>query len=112
MVHELVDLAGNDEVPVMWAVIDLARKLSVATAMKAAGEGEQAIAKAAKVWGPQINPFMAVVRTLDPGRAAGLLSAALTLDRRTKSGLGTGRGNLEAACVVLTDKTHSAKLAR
>lgn len=112
MLYELVDLAGNDEVPVMWAVIDLARKLSVATAMKAAGESEQAIAKSAKVWGPQISPFMAVVRTLDPARASGLLSAALSADRRTKSGLGTGRGNLEAACVILTDRTNSAKLAR
>jgi len=104
MVYELVELAGHDVVPVMWAVIDLTRKLSVATAMKAAGEGEQAIAKAAKVWGPQVNPFMAAVRKLGPGEAAGLLRAALSADMRTKSGLGDARGNLEAMCVTLADR--------
>jgi len=104
MVHELVELAGHDIVPVMWAVIDLTRKLSVATAMKAAGESEQQIAKAAKVWGPQINPFMAVVRKLSPSAAAGLLRAALTADQHTKSGRGDARRNLEAMCVTLTDR--------
>ena len=103
MIHELLDLAGNDVVPVMWAVIDLTRKLAVATAMKAAGESEQAIAKAARVWGPQVGPFMAVARGLDPGRAAGLFQAALTADRRSKSGLGGPRRNLEGVCVVLAD---------
>ncbi|MEM9415054.1 MAG: DNA polymerase III subunit delta [Planctomycetota bacterium] len=112
MVRELVDLAGHDEVPVMWAMIDLARKLSVATAMKAAGESEQQIAKAAKVWGPQINPFMAVVRGLSPAAAAGMLREALRADRRSKSGLGTARRNLEGMCVTLTDRIRSAKIAR
>ncbi|XAL99850.1 DNA polymerase III subunit delta [Phycisphaeraceae bacterium D3-23] len=112
MVRELVDLAGHDEVPVMWALIDLTRKLSVACAMKAAGESEQSIAKAAKVWGPQVNPFMAVVRKLSPAAAAGMLREALRADRRSKSGQGTPRRNLEGMCVTLTDRTHSAKIAR
>ncbi|MFI4861991.1 MAG: DNA polymerase III subunit delta [Phycisphaerales bacterium JB063] len=112
MVRELVDLAGHDEVPVMWAMIDLTRKLSVACAMKAAGESEQAIAKSARVWGPQVNPFMSVVRKLSPSAAAGMLREALRADQRSKSGQGTARRNLEGMCVTLTDRTYSAKIAR
>lgn len=112
MVGELIDLAGHDPVPVMWAVIDLARKLAVSSAMKQAGESEQAITKAAKVWGPQIRPFMDVVRKTDPAAAAEMLLAALRADTRTKTGLGGARLNLEAICVTLTDNQSSASLAR
>ncbi|MEM1353634.1 MAG: DNA polymerase III subunit delta [Planctomycetota bacterium] len=111
-IGELIDLGGNDPVPVMWSVIDLARKLAVASAMKRAGENESAITKAAKVWGPQVRPFMDVVRRLEPTEAAGMLVAALRADARTKTGLGNGRGNLEAICVTLTDNKDSARLAR
>jgi DNA polymerase III delta subunit len=112
MVGELLDLAGHDVVPVMWAVIDLTRKLAVASAMKQAGESEQAITKAAKVWGPQIRPFMDVVRRTDAVVAAQMLLAALRSEVRTRTGLGEARSNLEAICVTLTDNSSSARLAR
>ena len=104
MVRELIDLAGHDPVPVTWAVIDLCRKLSVAWAMKASGESEQAIGKAMRLWGAQIRPFMDVVRKLDAATATRLLQTSLEADRRTKSGLGQARRNLEALCVTLADK--------
>lgn len=104
MVRELLDLAGHDAVPVMWAALDLCRKLSVAWAMKAAGDNEQAIGKAMRLWGAQVRPFMDVVRKLDAASATTLMQTALQADQRTKSGLGTGRRNLEALCVTLTDK--------
>jgi len=104
MVRELIDLAGHDPVPVMWAVIDLCRKLSVAWAMKASGENEQAIAKAMRLWGGQVRPFMDVVRKLDAGTATRLLQTSLRSDARTKSGLGQARRNLEALCVTLADE--------
>lgn len=103
MVSELIDLAGHDVVPVMWAAMDLCRKLSVAWAMRSAGQSEQAIAKAMKLWGTQVRPFMDVVRKLDADSATRLLHAALQTDYRSKSGLGDGRRNLEALCVTLTD---------
>lgn len=106
MVHDLLDLAGHDTVPVMWAVTDLTRKLSVAASMKAAGESDQAIAKAARVWGPQIGPFMSAVRGMSPSRAAEMLQAALRADRRSKSGLGDARRNLEGVCVTLADSAQ------
>lgn len=104
MVRELLDLAGHDAVPVMWAALDLCRKLSVAWAMKAAGENEQAIGKAMRLWGAQVRPFMDVVRSLDAASATSLMQTALEADRRTKSGLGQARRNLEALCVTLADK--------
>ena len=103
MVRELLDLAGHDPVPVTWAVIDLCRKLSVAWAMKASGESEQAIGKAMRLWGAQIRPFMDVVRKLDAATATGLLQVSLRSDARTKSGLGQARRNLESLCVTLAD---------
>lgn len=103
MVRELIDLAGHDPVPVMWAAMDLCRKLSVAWAMKAAGESEQAIGKAMRLWGAQVRPFMDVVRRLDAATATRLLQTSLRADARTKSGLGQARRNLEALCVILAD---------
>ena len=99
-----LDLAGHDPVPVMWAAMDLCRKLSVAWAMKAAGESEQAIGKAMRLWGAQVRPFMDVVRKLDGATATQLLHTSLRTDARTKSGLGDARRNLEALCVTLADK--------
>ncbi|MFN3165620.1 MAG: DNA polymerase III subunit delta [Phycisphaeraceae bacterium] len=104
MVRELLDLAGHDAVPVTWAALDLCRKLAVAWAMKSAGDSEQAIGKAMRLWGPQTRPFMDVVRRLDSVSATTLLQTALRTDARTKRGLGTARRNLEALCVALTDK--------
>ncbi|MEM6257577.1 MAG: DNA polymerase III subunit delta [Planctomycetota bacterium] len=104
MVRELIDLAGHDPVPVMWAAMDLCRKLSVAWAMKASGENEQAIGKAMRLWGPQVRPFMDVVRRLDAASATRLMQTSLRADARTKSGLGQARRNLEALCVTLADK--------
>ncbi len=104
MVRELIDLAGHDPVPVMWAAMDLCRKLSVAWAMKSAGDNDAAIGKAMRLWGPQVRPFMDIVRRLDGPTATVLLQAALHADTRTKRGLGEARRNLEALCVTLADK--------
>lgn len=104
MVRELIDLAGHDPVPVTWAVIDLCRKLSVAWAMKACGESDQAVGKTMRLWGAQVRPFMDVVRKLDATTATKLLQTSLSTDARTKSGLGQARRNLETLCVTLADR--------
>ena len=104
MVRELIDLAGHDPVPVMWAAMDLCRKLAVAWAMKSSGQNEAEIGKAMRLWGPQVRPFMDVVRKLDSHAATTLLQTALRADASTKSGLGDARRNLEALCVTLTDR--------
>jgi len=104
MVRELIDLAGHDPVPVVWAAMDLCRKLAVAWAMREAGENEASVAKAMRLWGAQVRPFMDVVKKLDSASATRLLQTALSADSNTKQGLGDARRNLEALCVTLTDK--------
>ncbi|MEM6553403.1 MAG: DNA polymerase III subunit delta [Planctomycetota bacterium] len=118
-IKELVELSGQPAILVGYAVADLMRKLAVGVAMRSAGEGDQAITKAARVWGPQVRPFMAVVGALGLGRGAaqnpsasagfgvgrvsGMLGAALEADARSKSGYGEAVRNLECLCVALAD---------
>lgn len=102
-VRELIDLGGQPEVLVMYFVADLARKLAVGGQMKAAGEGEGAIGKALKLWGPRQRMFMEVLRKMGPDGGAQLLDLALTADGRSKSGFGTAGRNLEGLCVQMAD---------
>ena len=103
MVDELVRRSGQPEVLVLYAAADLCRKLAVAQAMMAQHRPENEIAKAARVWGPQVRPFLEVVRGLGAGRAARLLKRALSADSRSKSGLGPATRNLETLCVLTAD---------
>lgn len=103
MVDELVRRSGQPEVLVLFASADLCRKLAVAEAMAAERRSDHEIAKAARVWGPQVRPFLGVVRGLGAGRAARLLKRALSADARSKSGLGPASRNLEALCVLAAD---------
>ncbi len=111
VVRELVELSGQPPVLVMYAAADLLRKLTVASAMVRAGEPEAAVAKAARVWGPQVRPFMQVAKALKPGQASHMLSHALHADARSKSGLGEATLNLECLVVDLADRawSHRAK---
>ncbi|MEM1213126.1 MAG: DNA polymerase III subunit delta [Planctomycetota bacterium] len=111
-VKELVELSGQPAILVGYAVADLMRKLAVGVAMRSAGEGDAAITKAARVWGPQVRPFMAVVGQMSRGRAgvgkaSGMLGMALRSDARSKSGFGEAVRNLECLCVGLTDNASS-----
>ncbi|MEM6394214.1 MAG: DNA polymerase III subunit delta [Planctomycetota bacterium] len=110
-IKELVELSGQPAILVGYAVADLMRKLAVGVAMRAAGEGDGAITKAARVWGPQVRPFMAVVGQMSRGaggaggvgRVSGMLGRALQADARSKSGYGEAVRNLECLCVALAD---------
>lgn len=108
-VRELIDLAGHPVVLVNFAVADLMRKLAVAKGMQAARQPDAAIMKAAKVWGPQVLPFKKALQHLGPDRARALLSQALHMDARGKSGLGDPVRNLECFCVTMTDNKLVAR---
>ena len=90
--HELLDLAGNDAVPVSWAAADLMRKLSVAMSLKRAGMDNDAIFKQLRIWGPQQRTVLGVLRGMRPEVPAKLLHRALELDRRSRTGLGEATG--------------------
>ena len=102
-VRELVDLAGQAEVLVMYFVADLVRKLNVAVLMKQAGMPDGVIGKELKLWGPRQQLFMGVLRRMDPKSLAGTFDDVLEADRRSKSGLGSSRRNLECFCIRLAD---------
>jgi DNA polymerase III subunit delta len=103
-VRELIDLAGQAEVLVMYFVADLVRKLNVAVLMKQAGVPDSEIARELKLWGPRQQLFMGVLRRLDPSLLAAAFDDVLEADRRSKSGLGNPVRNLECFCVRLADK--------
>ncbi len=102
-VRELIDLAGQAEVLVMYFVADLVRKLNVAVLMKQSGAPDSVIAKELKLWGPRLQLFMDVLRRLDPEWLAATFDDVLEADRRSKSGLGNSQRNLECFCVRLAD---------
>lgn len=108
-VHELIDVAGNDAVPVTWAVADLMRKLAVGASMREAGVPEGVIVKRLKLWGPSAASVSRLWRVLGAREAAGLLHRALELDARSKSGLGDAVGNLETFCVQMVDEVGGAR---
>jgi DNA polymerase III subunit delta len=102
-VSELVDLAGQAEVLVVYFVADLIRKLNVAVMMKQSGVPDGVIGKELKLWGPRQQLFMDVLRRLDPKTLAAAFDDVLEADRRSKSGLGKPQRNLECFCVRLAD---------
>ena len=103
-IHELIDLAGQADVLVMYFVADLIRKLNLAVLMKQAGMPEGMIGKELKLWGPRQHLFMGVLRRLDAGTLKQAFDDVTEADRRSKSGYGNAERNLECFCVRLADK--------
>ncbi len=102
--REIIDLAGQPDVLVAYFVADLVRKLNVAAAMKQAGEPDASIGRALKLFGPRQRVFFDVLRSQNPSTLADWFDRIVTLDQRSKTGLGTAGRNLEAFCVGLTDR--------
>jgi DNA polymerase-3 subunit delta len=103
-VHDLVELAGHDETPVLWAIADLMRKLCYGVALRRQGESEFQIARALRFWGPQQASAMALLRKLDGRKAQRWYDRVLELDQRSKTGLGEPLRNLECFCALLADE--------
>ncbi len=94
--HSILDNAPRDaHVPVMWACVDLARKIHAAARGVASGVNPHQIAKELRLWGPSKDAVLAVAHRLDPGEARGLLEACIAGDRAGKSGVGRPERTLE-----------------
>ncbi|MFG0327171.1 MAG: DNA polymerase III subunit delta [Phycisphaerales bacterium JB037] len=103
--------AGNKSdmtVPLMWACVDLARKLSVAASGLEAREPPQALAKSLRLWGPAQDAVFHAARRLGPERARRLYRTTLDADAGSKSGLGTAENTLERLAVEYQLALHSA----
>ena len=83
---ELLRVSRVPEVMIGWSLVDLARKVHDASCLLAQGEGEGAVAKALKLWGPSASSVVRAGRKLRPHAAAGLFRMAVETDRSTKNG--------------------------
>ncbi len=105
-VHELIDLSGQSEVLVSYAIIDMARKLHQGAVLRAQGVPEGQIARRLRLFGPRQSLFSQVLRNLSPRGASRLFDRAIAMDRRGKSGLGDLVQNLECFGVLLADEVQ------
>ena len=103
-VHELLDEANQPDVLVNYFVTDLMRKLQMGVAMRAQRVGGRQVASELKLWGPRATTFLRAAEKVDFTTAAGLFDRAVAGDRRSKTGLGTARSNLETLCCVVADE--------
>lgn len=102
--HELVELAGNDEVPVQYAVADLMRKLTYAAILRQQGMTDPQIAQALGLWGPARQAILNASRRLPADKVRRWFDRAMELDLRSRSGLGESLRNLECFCAALADE--------
>jgi len=103
-IHELIDLAGQPEVLVMYFVADLVRKLHLAATMRKQRVNDFQIGSELKLWGPRKDAFFAVLNRLDSRVTGNMLRRIVRLDARSKSGFGKPLPNLECFCATLADE--------
>lgn len=87
--REILGVSRQPPVLVMWALIDLGRKLYAAARLLESGEAPQSAARRLKIW-PQekAHSVLTAARRLGSEGAWDLFSAALEADASVKSGLG------------------------
>jgi DNA polymerase-3 subunit delta len=103
-IHELVDLSGQPDVLVAYFVIDLFRKLHLATMMKQQGASDSQIAERFRLFGPRRTAFLAAVSRLDERRAAEFFDSVVQFDLRAKTGRGDFVRGLECFCASLPER--------
>lgn len=104
-IHELVELANQHEVLVVYFVGDLIRKMNRAIGMLNAGISEYDICRELKIWPRERQaPFLRATRRLGTNGAAHFLSIITELDQRSKSGFGSPISQLERFCVSFAGK--------
>jgi DNA polymerase-3 subunit delta len=101
-IRELIEVSRSPEPLVMWAIVDLLRKLHDASRLLAAGRSEGAITKTLRLWGDS-TAVVRIARRLEPARWAQLLREAIATDVRTKTGLGKADRSLEGLALVVAD---------
>ena len=70
----------------MWALLDLTRKLHEAARRSERGEPRASIAKALKLWGPSASVVPEVAQRVGGPRLGAMLGEMLDLDHRSKTG--------------------------
>jgi DNA polymerase-3 subunit delta len=86
-VREALGSWRQPPVMVMFACVDLGRKVHGASRLLAQGVPPQGVAKQLKLWGDSRDAVLAAGRRVDPERAARSLRRLVGLDRDAKSGV-------------------------
>jgi DNA polymerase III delta subunit len=102
--RSLRSIARISEVLIMWAMLDLARKVNDAAALLASGAPPRSVAKEVGIWGASEGPVLATAQRLGPTRAAGLLHAVMDGAEGLRMGRRGGPDRtLEALTVQMAD---------
>lgn len=92
---ELLDVSKQPRELLMWAVVDLTRRLSAASSMFLAGKNQSDIRKSLKLFGDGGDQIIAVAKRRTPLQLSGLFTEAVAIDARARSGSLDGRRSLE-----------------
>jgi DNA polymerase III delta subunit len=84
----VMDVSRQPPTLVMYAMVDLARKVHGASRALRGGANQFQIAKPLRLWGPSTEPIMNAAKRAHPDQALQLLRECTDADRRSKSGFG------------------------
>ncbi|MFN7314143.1 MAG: DNA polymerase III subunit delta [Phycisphaerae bacterium] len=99
--RHILDVSRQPTPVVMFALLDLARKLHGVTAGLKAGANPFQLTKPLKLWGQSQEMIVAAARRLQPADTLAFYRAAIDADQRSKSGLGEADRSMEMLVVKL-----------
>ncbi|MCC5828396.1 MAG: DNA polymerase III subunit delta [Phycisphaeraceae bacterium] len=102
--HEIIDLSGQSEVLVSYAVSDLVRRLWLGANLQHRGVPDSEIGAKLKLFGPGRATFLRLMRRLNRHQLVRMFDQCIEGDRRSKSGYGTPLSNLECLCIKMVDE--------
>jgi DNA polymerase III subunit delta len=95
----VLDVSREPPQLLMYAFVDLARKVHGASRALRQGAKFNDVTRALKLWGPSVEPVMNAAKNASPERALRLLRDCVQADVRSKSGLGDTERTLERLVV-------------
>jgi DNA polymerase-3 subunit delta len=95
----VLDVSRQPEQLVLWAIIDLARKVHGACRALKSGASPAEISRPLKLWGSSQFAIIEAAKRTTPGRALRLYRACIEADMRSKRGLGDIDRTLERLAV-------------
>lgn len=103
-VRDLLEVSQTPKELLMWALLDLIRKLHAASQMLRSGVSGGAVAREVRLWGASIDPGLKAARRHGPHHFAQLLRAGIRADWRMKTGLASSLRSLEGFTVTVADR--------
>lgn len=105
--RELMDVSRHNEVPLMWGVIDLTRKLYASSKLMRQGMDDYTVAQQIGLWGESRGPILRAAKKIDSHQLAQLLRNAVMTDKKNKSGMANPRRSLEVLTMHIADTIGS-----